>query len=215
MSKSASQSIGTYLLDRLGELGLESETFRIYPAFEHEGYDDELLAALGRSDLIILAFPLYVDSLPSQTIRALEYVAANREKIDPKKDRRLAAICNSGFPESRQNLTALDIVKRFAGETGLDWAGGLPIGGGGAASERKLEEAGGMVKKLMHALDLTAESLAAGGCVPEGALEPLRKSLMPGFITPGMYCLLGGIGWKRQAKRFGVRKRLYDRPYGA
>jgi hypothetical protein len=89
-----------------------------------------LLRLVDESDLIIFAFPLYVDSLHSQVIGTLELIAKHVKGKHDLDEKRLVAISNSRFPESKQNITALAVCRLFAKQVGFNWAGGLAMGGG-------------------------------------------------------------------------------------
>jgi hypothetical protein len=77
--RSTSESLGTYLLDRLKELGWTTGALRVNSAMRSDERRDELVAALDLADVVILAFPLYVDSLPAGATRALELIAEHRK----------------------------------------------------------------------------------------------------------------------------------------
>jgi putative NADPH-quinone reductase len=141
--RSTSESLGTYLGERLGERRFEAETLLLHRALKSDASADkkhpceELLAAADRADVLVIAFPLYVDSLPYLVIQAMEHIArhrkdAHRQARGKGKSQRLVAIVNCGFPEARQNDTALAICRQFAREAGFEWAGGLALGGGEA-----------------------------------------------------------------------------------
>lgn len=70
--KSTSASLGGYLMDQLNARGIETETIQIYTSFKSEERTRLTLEKLDQADLIVLAFPLYVDSLPAPVIAALE-----------------------------------------------------------------------------------------------------------------------------------------------
>jgi multimeric flavodoxin WrbA len=207
--RSTSESLGAYLLDRLRQRGWETDKGRIGPALKSEKGLADLLRALDDADLLIVAFPLYVDSLPAPVIRFMELVADRRKSRQEPKRQRFLAIANNGFPEADQNDTALAICRRFALETGLEWVGGLALGMGGVVSGRALSDLGGMVRNVTKALDLTAGALADGERVPAEAVELMARPLMPIW----MYTFMGNVGWIYQARKHGVRRRLKDRPY--
>jgi hypothetical protein len=119
------------------------------------------------------------------------------------------AIANCGFPEARHNEPALAICRRFAQELGIEWAGGLALGGGQAINGRSLKDLGGMVRNVIRALDLTAEALATGQSVPVEAVELMAEPLTPAW----MYVRLGGLGWRFQAMKHGAHKHIHARPY--
>ena len=208
-NKSTSESLGTYLLDRLHERGLETENVRIHPSLKSDKSRENLLSTIDRSDILILAFPLYVDSLPAPVIRAMELIAAHRRAMENPKKPRLLAISNCGFPEAHHNDPALAICRRFAPESEIEWAGGLALGGGEIIQGLPLNKVGRVIRKVTKALDLTAAALAEGKSAPKEAMALMAKPLIPCW----MYLLFAEMGWKRQARKYGVRRKLYDRPY--
>ena len=207
--RSNSESLGSYLCQRLAERGFETETLRLYRALRSEEGIEALLAASDRADVVVLATPLYVDSLPSLVIRALELIAAHRQGGAAPQAQRLVALLNCGFPEAEHNDTALAICRQFAHEAGFEWAGGLALGGGEAIGGRPLAELGGMMRHAVQALDLAAEAIAADRPLPVDAVEKMAKPFIPAWA----YTLMGGFGWRRQAKKHGAQKKLYARPY--
>jgi hypothetical protein len=203
--KSNSASLGAYLTARLTEAGVEGRMLSIAHALRSPEGAHGLLDAVDGADLVVLLSPLYVDSLPSGVIRALELVAARRRT----RAARFAAVVNCGFPEAAQNETALAICRRFAAEAGFEWAGGLGLGMGEAIGGRPLQEAGGMVRNAMKALDLAAAALARGRAIPEEAVRLMGKPFVPRWL----YILMGNFGWKRQARKHGTAGRLNARPH--
>jgi hypothetical protein len=101
-----------------------------------------------------------------------------------------AALINCGFPEPEQCRTALDIAQAFAARAGLDWAGGLALGEGGAIDGGPLERLGGLTRHVRAALDLAAAALAEGHPVPPAAIARLARLMMPARL----YTLMGNIG---------------------
>jgi hypothetical protein len=168
-----------------------------------------LLAAADLADVLVIAFPLYVDSLPYLVIRAMEHIARHRQARGEGKSQRLVSIANCGFPEAHQNDTALAICRQFAREAGFEWAGGLALGGGEAINGKSLSQVKGMARNVIKSLDLTADALAEGQMVPQEAVGAMATPITPAWA----YALLGGMGWKRRAKKHGAQKKLRDRPY--
>lgn len=207
--KSTSESLGTYLLQRLQEQGMETETVRIYPALKSEDRLGGMFDALDRADLVILAFPLYVDSLPAAMTRVLELVAGRPRAARAIGKQQLVAIVNNGFPEVSQNDTALTICRLFAREAGFEWAGGLALSAGPAIDGKPLAEAGGMVRNVTQALDLAASALAEGQAIPQEATDLMARSIMP----PWMYVMTGNLGWRIQAREHKAWSKLRARPY--
>lgn len=224
-AKSTSHSLGDYLLARLRERSVETRMVFTHSALASPEGTQAMLTAAHEADLVILATPLYVDSLPACVIESLERIAAarpdgaaggpGREAQPPGSAgcaQRFTAIVNCGFPETLHNYTALAICRVFARQAGFEWAGGLALGGGeGLVHAKPLAECGGRAARIRRSLDLTADALAQGLPIPAVAQELMAKPVIP----PWMYRLFGNYSWKPQAKPYGAQKRLRDRPYAA
>jgi hypothetical protein len=206
---SASEALGGYLMARLAELGFSVETLSVQRALRTAARTDHLLHAVEAADVFILAFPLYVDTLPYLVTAALEQIAAHRLAAGPASQPLFLVIANCGFPEADHNKSALEICRQFAATAGLRWAGGLARGGGQPLSGRRLEEAGGMARDAVAALDLAAAALAAGQPIPAEAVAQMARPMIP----PRLYTALGELGWRQQAWRNGVYRQLGAKPY--
>jgi len=203
--KSVSQTLGSYVVERMEQRGWSSQIISIRTTMQSEEGRDDLVRSVEDADLIILSFPLYVDSLPAPVIEAMELIVERRTD----KKIRFFAISNSGFPEAQHNNVALAICRRFAKAAGMEWVGGLALGMGGALSGKPLEDQGGIVRSVVKSLNLAVEALANDESIPDEAIGLMAKPLIPAW----MYTAIGNIGWRRQAKRYGTRKKLRDWPY--
>lgn len=207
--ESTSEALATYLAQRLEQQGMTSATMHVARALRTETRTQNLLQAVDAAGLFVLAFPLYVGALPTLATEALERIAAHRQAPPSPAPAAFLAIANCGFPEAQHNTTALAICQQFANVAGFTWAGGLALGAGGAINGRPLAQAGGMVRHVVRALDLTAAALAAGQPAPEEAAALLARPMMP----PRAYTFMGGLGWRMQARRNGVYRQLRARPF--
>lgn len=96
----------------------------------------EKKALLLSADAWVIYFPLYVDALPSHLLSC--FIALENEK-KPKKIR-LYGVCNCGFYEGKQTDCAFEVLENFAMRSGLEFCGGLGVGGGGMLSMAKVLE---------------------------------------------------------------------------
>jgi hypothetical protein len=206
---STSASLGGYLLERLAERGLSTGSVILHRALSSDGGQEELLRATDRCSLLVLAFPLYVDSLPALVIKTLEQIARRREGEGDRPPQRLMVIINCGFPEPSQNDTALRICRRFATEAGFDWAGALALGAGETIHGQSLDDVKGMAHNVIKSLNMAAEALAESKPVPQEAVRLMARPLIPRWS----YLWFGKRRWRKSAKRHGTRDRLNDRPY--
>ena len=203
---STSESLGAYVLKALEKRHFRTETLNIHRTLKKPDGPEILVDAVSRAGAVILAAPLYVDSLPSRVIRGMEILEQHRIRTGNPWGRHMTAIINCGFPESLHTRTALAICRCFARKAGFEWLGGLGLGGGEAIAGRGLSELGGMVRNVRKSLDLTVEALAEERAIPEEAATLMAKPLMPSWI----YTIIGSIQWKRKAK--GVKERMNARP---
>ena len=206
---STSDSLGSYLFDKLKEHNFGTESILIHHSLKSNKNIAELLSATDRTDLLVIAFPLYVDSLPHKVTKALELIAQHRKSKDSEKSQRLMIIVNCGFPEAQHNNTALAICRQFAKEAGFIWTGGLSLGAGASINGRKLSEVQGMARNMIKSLDLSVNALADGKPVPQEAMDLMSKPIIP----IRAYTLIGSFGWKQMAKKYKADKKLRDRPY--
>jgi hypothetical protein len=205
--RSTSESLGSYLLGRLAPEGFEPRTVR--PGAPGPEGRTDLAAEASAADLVILSLPLYWDSLPAPLIRALEALRDARTAPQTPDNPRLVALVNSGFPEAAQSEVALGICRCFAKQSGFRWAGGLALPGGAALDGKPLDELGVMARRIRRALDAAGDALAAGGDIPERAVELMARPV----VSPILYRLTGTLGWLLQARRHGTWTRLGSRPY--
>jgi multimeric flavodoxin WrbA len=205
---SASEVMARALADRLAAASVPSE-LHFATEFVHDDMRTMRTAqAIAACDLFVLVTPLYVDSLPALATHALELV--ERARAAEHAPARFAIVVNCGFPEAEQNRTALRIAHHFASRAGYGWAGGLPLGCGGAVKpDRPLDAQGGPVVHVVRALDLAAPALAAGAAIPRDAVEAMAASPMPDAV----YRVAGDLGWRWLAYRNGLPQReLHARP---
>ena len=206
---STSNSLGEHLLQLLEERGMATKKLLAYPALGDEKKMAELLAAVDACDLLLAAFPLYVDQLPAPLIDLLLGIAERRQGRAGEARQGLAAVINCGFPETAHCRLAGEIVRDFAAQAGFRFLGCLATGMGGAIGNRPLASAGGIVRHQVKALGLAATSLAKGAEIPEAVIGLMGKAMMPRWF----YNWMGDRGWKKTARKFKVTKRLRDKPY--
>jgi len=206
--KSASCKLGLKLAEGLREHGAAVSEELVHNGLRSEEGTTRLLEAVDTSDLVVLAFPLYVDSLPAPLTHLLELIADRRARFAPAGMPRLAVIVQCGFPESHQCDTAVGTCRLFADRTGMRWAGALAMGMGGSLGEDFKNLPGGG-RNVLDALNMASESLAKGSDIPEQATTLFAKPLMPRW----MYTVTGNLGWRMQLRKNKARRPLTHRPY--
>jgi multimeric flavodoxin WrbA len=209
VERSTSASLGNYLLSKLEGSGMQFERAFIHRIINREEKFQSLLDMINKADLLILSFPLYVDSLPAPVIKAMELIKEQQNKLENKESKDFIAICNSGFPEASQSTVALKICRIFSKTCGFIWKGGIAIGGGGAINGRPLEGIGGMVRFIIAGLDLTAQAIMEGKEIPQEAIDIASKPFIPRYL----YIRGGNLGWRIQTRRYSGGKKIKNKPY--
>ena len=87
-----------------------------------------ILEQLRDAQAVVFSLPLYVDGVPSHVLRFLEEMEAFCKRNDLHLS--LYCIANNGFIEGRQNEPLMQIFENFSSRAGLNWGGGVGIGGG-------------------------------------------------------------------------------------
>ncbi|MFN8465629.1 MAG: hypothetical protein U0X20_08775 [Caldilineaceae bacterium] len=206
--ESTSAALGGYLLDQLSSRGLVTSSAAVHRALRTPERTREMLAAVDRASVVLLSFPLYVDTTPYLVTQALEAIAAHRAATPDAVDAPLfAAICNCGFPEAHHCSLALEICAQFARQSRLRWAGGLALGAGGAIHGER-PRPNGMTHNVAAALDQAAIALATGEEIPAASIGAMAQPMMPN----GLYVMMGNLGWHMTARANKAWLRLGARP---
>ena len=210
--RSNSTSVGNYLVEALKKNGTveEAKTIVLTRMIRSDEKLDEILETIKNSDLIILASPLYDDTVTYVTLKTLEYIAEHQkapgnEKIYHKK--LFFPLVNSGFPEPEQMEMLIALFKNFASKTGFEWAGSLSVGSGqglGGDKGKALEEGGGMVKPVIEALDKIAYSIGQN-IYSDETVKLFPDLFFKWWFRPIMklFVRMGNNGWKKTAKANG------------
>lgn len=160
-------------------------------------------------DVLFLAFPLYVDSLPASLMYCLEEYEKNYRGWSSKQEtrpvQRVFAVSNCGFYEGFQNDTALKMIELFCESAGLKWCGGAGIGTGEMVRGLANVPPEAFIRKpVTRALEKIADSIAD----PEGKLE---KNIFTQHNFPWiLYKLAAEWGWRHEVRKNRLRRKDLD-----
>lgn len=205
---STSEALGTHLMEQLALRGVVGEARHVHREAHSEESLRQFVADVRQHDLLIIASPIYIDSLPALVTRTLEAIADDRTGDPDAPPLTVAMILNCGFPESRHAAVARTIGALFARATGARWAGALQLGGGGVIHGRPLEEVGHLAQHLPALLSEAAAALSVGQAIPPETREEFKEPLMP----TALYMAAGDAGWLWTASHEGALTRLWERP---
>lgn len=208
--KSVSNNIASYILKKFNENGVEAEKiFIVKEVRTNEALNELVLQAID-AEILILVSPLYVDSIPAINIKVLEEFYKLKNDSYSKKQS-FMTIFNCGFPEPHHNNLAIDMCKKFASDTGLEWMGGVTIGMGPSLEGKSLENFS-LAKNLCTGLDMAVDAFLKGETVPQEALFIASKPLMPLTIIKFVMCNFGRFMWGSQMDK-SVKGKMLDKPY--
>ncbi|MCL1854863.1 MAG: NAD(P)H-dependent oxidoreductase [Clostridia bacterium] len=163
----------------------------------------ETVEAILDADVLLVVFPLYVDSLPAPLTELLTRLEDAARCVSVNT--RVFAIANCGLYEPEHTALALDMVRFFAERSGFEWGCGLGIGRGGMLASMGKNWSGGPVSGVYAALCNMADAMRDGRREKNGFAAPK----FPRFL----YIAAANMGWRTQARQNGVRKRLKAQPY--
>ena len=181
-SPKINKSNSGYFLDTI------TKTLDKYNLFElkKDSYET-IIDSINKSDTIVLAFPLYVDSPPSKVLSLLDYIIDNKINI---KNKLIYVIVNCGFREGIQNKTAVDIIKLWCKKTNAKYMSSIQIGAGeiignkkykimSTTARRKLKKFSKIIKnKQKHSDIITTVD----------------------YLTNKTFCYVANIFWNKNAK---------------
>lgn len=150
-------------------------------------------------DVLIIAFPLYVDSIPSHLTNVL--LKLHQEVLmKNKKPIRVYCVVNCGFYEGKQTHIALQIIKNWCTKAGLNYCQGIGIGAGEMFGQIKKVPLGhGPKKSLGKALTAISENIT-------GSKKADNIYVSPDFPR-FLFKLMADSHWNSIAKSLGVKKK--------
>lgn len=158
----------------------------------------EVIGHLAEADVLVMAFPLYVDGIPSHLLHCMEQL--EQELVRARKKKLLVyPIVNCGFYEAHQNLLALEMVKHWCHRAGFIYRQGVAVGGGGMLPAIENTPPGhGPRKKISLALQNLADHILKND---EGETILVSPGI-PRFAYKGA----AERRWRQRAKENGLTK---------
>jgi len=162
----------------------------------------DVITEILHSDILLIIFPLYVDSMPSHLIELLLRLEAEAATSTDKP--RIFTVVNCGFYEAVHTELVVDMLRHFANRSGFPWGYGIGIGGGGMLASMGENMQKGPLSNIYSKLCDLCNSFND---------DRTKENV---FISPGiprfMYKTIAQIGFKSLAKKNKV-KNIRARPY--
>ena len=162
---------------------------------------DTAVSELLESDALVLAFPLYVDGVPSHLLAEL---CEMQRLLAGRKPLSVYAMVNCGFFEGQQAKTALRIVENWCVRCGFGWCGGIGIGGGGMLlSLRNVPAGHGPRKPVSEAVSCLSEAIRES--------RPINNRFVSPAFPRLLYKLAAQSGWREKIRKNGLRPKDLSR----
>lgn len=188
-------STSMYILEALKENLENQNEIIIYETSKLEAQNQmqQMISDIQSSDSIVLAFPLYVDGIPSNLLEVLKNIETS--KSGKQKEIMVYSIVNNGFYDAVQNSIAIDMIWNWCEKCNMKKGRALGIGAGGMAQTAPLGH--GPSVNLGKSLERFVADIME------------RKTGETIFTEPNfprfLYQLAAHTGWRQQAKKNGLK----------
>lgn len=188
------KSTSHYLLNILKErLSDDNEVLMCSMAEKNSDIERIVLDNAEDVDVMVVAFPLYVDSIPGSFLKVLKNI---EEQIKKRKvNCKLYVIVNNGFYDAIQNNIALDIMWNWCKKCGMTRGRAMGVGAGEMVQGIPL--GAGPLTNLGHTMDKFTEDIRHKNTDETIFVEPN----FPRFL----YKTAAHIGWHKTAKHNGLK----------
>lgn len=200
-SPKITESNSGYFLDILSKF-IDEKDISKYKLVKNQGYEN-IINNILNVEILVIAFPIYVDSIPSHLLRFLTFI--EEEFKGQLKDIKVYVVANCGFYEGIQNKVALNIMKCWCKTMNLNWGQGIGIGSGemmGGLKNIPIDK--GPNKSLGNALKILANNINSNESGEDIYTNPT------GFPRLA-FKLAANRTWVINAKRNGVTKKELDK----
>ncbi|NLM44942.1 MAG: NAD(P)H-dependent oxidoreductase, partial [Clostridiales bacterium] len=123
---SASASLLQELKSLLEQDGITSSDYN----FNKPMLSIEEMEQMKEHNILVFAFPLYVDGIPSHLLNCLTQLETFLASVK-EKDIKVYSMVNCGFYEGHQTKLAMEMMENWCSKAELKWGQGVGIGAGG------------------------------------------------------------------------------------
>jgi hypothetical protein len=198
--KSGESNTGIILNELNSRLGKYKIIIHILGA---KPFSAEIYEEITTSDVIILAFPLYVDSVPSNVLKML----IELEEYVKGRNIVMYTLINNGFYEGKQTHIAFEIVQNWCDHTGVRFGGGIGQGAGemiGATKNTPISK--GPFNNLGRELALLAEKIEKRETYGIRYLSPYFPRFLWRFMAK--HTFWHSMAYKNKLKKKDIIKRI-------
>lgn len=197
-SQKTGESNSGIILDRLNDILKDKHELTLFKTSQ-KYLTNEVLTEIVSGDMLVLSFPLFSDSLPSQTLKMLIELETiiKREHINGLI---MYTIVNNGFYEGKQNHVALEIIKHWCEHSGVQFGGGIGQGAGEMIGQTKQYPINkGPLNNLGRALQSMAECIELK--------KPFEIMYLSPYFPRFLWKFMAVRYWHSLAQKNGLKKK--------
>jgi hypothetical protein len=162
-------------------------------------FTNEMFKEIIAGDIMVLAFPLFADAIPSNTLKMLielENIIKQEERVDLI----MYTIVNNGFFEGKQNHVAFEIIKHWCEHSGVQFGGGIGQGAGEMIGQTTyIPFNKGPYYNLARALNGMVKNMESK--------KPFEIKYLSPYFPKFMWKFLATRYWLTSAKKNGITKK--------
>jgi len=197
-SQKRGESNSGIILEKLNDFIMEKHEVKFYNCGSKQ-FTVEIFEEIISGDVIVLAFPLFVYSIPSNTLKMLIELES---MIKRKQNKKLVlyVLLNCGFYEGIQNCTAFEIIKNWCERSGVIFAGGIGQGAGEMLGQlRHLPLDKGPFNNLARTLQALADKMETK--------EPFEITYLTPYFPRFLWRIMAARYWNTFANKNGLNKK--------
>lgn len=197
-SQKSGQSNSGLILEWLNKLIKNDHEIKNYK-LKMKLFTEDIYSEIISGEVIVLAFPLYRNSIPANTLQMLiELEKILKEKRT--KDIIVYTIINLGFYEAKQAHIAFENIKHWCERSEVKFGGGIGQGAGEMlGAMRKIPLNIGLYNNLWRALKLMTAKISSKESFDIIYLSP--------YCPKFLWRIMGHIMWNMLAKKSGLKKK--------
>ena len=154
---------------------------------------NNIIDSINKSKTIILVFPLYVDSPTSVTLAFLDYIIDNKITLN---DKSIYTIINCGFKEGKQNISALNIIKRWCEKVEANYKGSILIGASEIVGKKKYKFISNKALKSLKEFS---------NIIKENKNKEIITTM--DLLNDKAYCILANLSWNKKGRINNLTKK--------
>lgn len=170
----------------------------------------EQITAFQQADVVLLAFPLYTDSMPGMVKQFIEGIGQSPDHAG----KRLGFIVQSGFPEAKQSTFVARYLEKLTARLGCEYLGTVIRGGVEGIQIQPPK----MTENLFSSFENLGKKFAETEAFDKEIMAQLAQPYQLKKLQVVLYSILSKLGvlnfyWNMKLKENDAYNHRFDQPY--